>query len=213
MQVFAARLWNPTVNQMVNHAWKNCWYMLRNGGFRSFDTKSSTQIILHEMTWNDGYWLWDDLKTCGEQGTMAKRDSWSQVTQGVKDCFCSAWPLSTLSRLFGVLCFWQRIRSLFPGHQMVFLDKLCINQMDSEKKQQGILGLGAFVLRSKKLLVLWSPRYFTRMWCHSALKGTGWPLWLVSDRLEKLLTRTKLFSGSPAGVEAGNPWITAKIPL
>ena len=67
--------------------------------------------------------------------------------------------------LFGVLCFWQRIRSLFPGHQMVFLDKLCINQMDSEKKQQGILGLGAFVLRSKKLLVLWSPRYFTRMWC------------------------------------------------
>lgn len=67
--------------------------------------------------------------------------------------------------LFSVLCFWQRIRSLFPGHQMVFLDKLCINQMDSEKKQQGILGLGAFVLRSKKLLVLWSPRYFTRMWC------------------------------------------------
>ena len=87
MQVFAARLWNPTVNQMVNHSWKNCWYMLRNGGFRSFDIKSSTQTNLHEMTWNDGYWLWDDLKTCGEQGTMAKRDWWSQVTQGVKVFF------------------------------------------------------------------------------------------------------------------------------
>lgn len=87
---------------------------------------------------------------------------------------------------FSVLCFWQRIRSLFPGHQMVFLDKLCINQMDSEKKQQGILGLGAFVLRSKKLLVLWSPRYFNRMWCHSAL--------VEGDRVTALV-------GSPPGVQ------------
>ena len=69
---------------------------------------------------------------------------------------------------------------------MVFLDKLCINQMDSEKKQQGILGLGAFVLRSKKLLVLWSPRYFNRMWCHSAL--------VEGDRVTALV-------GSPPGVQ------------
>ena len=156
------------------------------------------------MRWSENMW---GTRYHGETRFMISSNSRGE------GFFCSAWPLSTLSRLFGVLCFWQRIRSLFPGHQMVFLDKLCINQMDSEKKQQGILGLGAFVLRSKKLLVLWSPRYFTRMWCHSALKGTGWRLWLVSGRLEKLLSRTKLFLGSPAGVEAGNPWITAKIPL
>ncbi|CAJ1401200.1 unnamed protein product [Effrenium voratum] len=65
----------------------------------------------------------------------------------------------------GVFCFWQRIRILFSRPFMVFFDKLCINQFDSEAKKQGILGLGAFVMRSKQVLVLWSPEYFNRLWC------------------------------------------------
>lgn len=64
-----------------------------------------------------------------------------------------------------VLCFWQRIRRFSCRQQVVFLDRLCIDQSDPEVKQKGILGLGAFVLKSKKMLVLWSPRYFTRLWC------------------------------------------------
>ncbi|CAE7246190.1 unnamed protein product [Symbiodinium sp. CCMP2592] len=64
-----------------------------------------------------------------------------------------------------VFFFWQRMRELFCRPQMAFLDKLCIAQHSDEMKQQGILGLPAFVLNSKKLLVLWTPRYFGRLWC------------------------------------------------
>ena len=64
-----------------------------------------------------------------------------------------------------ILCFWQRIRSMFGTGVMVFLDKLCISQDDPDLKQRGILGLGAFLQNSRRLLVLWSPRYFSRLWC------------------------------------------------
>ncbi|CAJ1344723.1 unnamed protein product [Effrenium voratum] len=61
--------------------------------------------------------------------------------------------------------FWQRIRRLFRPQITVFLDKLCIAQHDDKLKEQGILGLAAFLDRSKKLTIFWSPRYFSRLWC------------------------------------------------
>ena len=38
-------------------------------------------------------------------------------------------------------------------------DKLCINQADPAQKKLGILGLGAFLKASQKLVILWSPRW------------------------------------------------------
>lgn len=46
-----------------------------------------------------------------------------------------------------------------------FLDKLCIHQCDTELKSRGIRSIGLFVCRSRYMLILWSPEYFTRLWC------------------------------------------------
>lgn len=62
-------------------------------------------------------------------------------------------------------CFWQRLRSLLGRPLIVFLDRLCIAQHDPRLKEKGILGLSAFLDKSQNLTILWSKRYFTRLWC------------------------------------------------
>ncbi|CAE8698953.1 unnamed protein product, partial [Polarella glacialis] len=47
----------------------------------------------------------------------------------------------------------------------VFLDKLCIDQENEEQKERAILGLAGFLDISDRLLILWSPSYFERLWC------------------------------------------------
>eukprot|EP00929_Paragymnodinium_shiwhaense_P098708 TRINITY_DN60195_c0_g2_i1.p1 TRINITY_DN60195_c0_g2~~TRINITY_DN60195_c0_g2_i1.p1 ORF type:complete len:593 (-),score=45.64 TRINITY_DN60195_c0_g2_i1:70-1848(-) len=59
---------------------------------------------------------------------------------------------------------FQRLVAPMSSH-LVFLDKLCINQEDASMKRSGVLGLAAFLKRSKRIVILWSPRYFTRLWC------------------------------------------------
>ena len=50
-----------------------------------------------------------------------------------------------------------------------FLDVVSIHQTDEELMHRGIYGLGGFLTQSEELWVLWSPPYFTRLWCASAL--------------------------------------------
>ena len=46
-----------------------------------------------------------------------------------------------------------------------FLDKACISQESTETMTEGISNLHVFLQRSKRLVILWSPDYFTRLWC------------------------------------------------
>ncbi|CAE8672299.1 unnamed protein product [Polarella glacialis] len=64
-----------------------------------------------------------------------------------------------------ILCFWQRILSLCGRSASVFLDKLCIDQENEKQKERAILGLAGFLDISDRLLILWSPSYFDRLWC------------------------------------------------
>ena len=48
---------------------------------------------------------------------------------------------------------------------MCFLDVVSIHQTDEELMHRGIYGLGGFLTQSEELWVLWSPPYFTRLWC------------------------------------------------
>lgn len=63
------------------------------------------------------------------------------------------------------LCFWQRMRRIFAGPKMTFLDTICIAQHDEAKKKQGILGLSTFLDHSEHLTILWSRNFFSRLWC------------------------------------------------
>merc|ERR1719460_1354480 len=47
----------------------------------------------------------------------------------------------------------------------VFLDRLCINQVDNELMHEGVYSLGGFVDKSKCMLLIWSKPYLTRKWC------------------------------------------------
>eukprot|EP00929_Paragymnodinium_shiwhaense_P073432 TRINITY_DN37412_c0_g2_i1.p1 TRINITY_DN37412_c0_g2~~TRINITY_DN37412_c0_g2_i1.p1 ORF type:complete len:635 (-),score=32.04 TRINITY_DN37412_c0_g2_i1:548-2386(-) len=70
-------------------------------------------------------------------------------------------PLVYLLLLFH----WQSIRARLGRRTLLFVDKLCIAQHDEDMKRKGILGLAGFLRHSSRMVVLWSPRYFSRLWC------------------------------------------------
>lgn len=66
--------------------------------------------------------------------------------------------------LFALL-FWQRLRGRLLRPRFVFFDKICIHQTNAEAKAQAILSLSGFLRSSQRLVILWTPRYLTRLWC------------------------------------------------
>ncbi|CAE7413186.1 unnamed protein product [Symbiodinium natans] len=54
---------------------------------------------------------------------------------------------------------------LWPSRAKVFLDVCCIDQVDAQKKAEGIASLAGILKQSKRLLVLWDHTYIERLWC------------------------------------------------
>ncbi|CAE7227261.1 unnamed protein product [Symbiodinium sp. CCMP2592] len=81
-------------------------------------------------------------------------------------CSGEAWYCNhaAISTSLGVLVtgltflFWQSRRE-------VFLDKICIHQIDERLKLEGVLNVAALVKRSKSMLVCWDTSYIRRLWC------------------------------------------------
>ena len=51
--------------------------------------------------------------------------------------------------------------------------QVCIHQTDQSLKEAGVFGLAGILKHSKRMVVLWSLRYFSRLWCvYEALPGS-----------------------------------------
>mmetsp|Transcript_35080 Transcript_35080/g.78672 ORF Transcript_35080/g.78672 Transcript_35080/m.78672 type:complete len:516 (-) Transcript_35080:102-1649(-) len=54
---------------------------------------------------------------------------------------------------------------LWRPRQTMFVDRVCIHQVDQSLKTEGVFNMGAFLKNSTSLLVLWDTTYATRLWC------------------------------------------------
>jgi len=89
------------------------------------------------------------------------------VTHRHDDFFKLTWDISQYEFYAGMLTAWAIM--LF-GHRcrtgtVGFLDAVCINQIDADRKQRGIKSITQFVRAADDFVVLWDSGYFTRGWC------------------------------------------------
>ena len=73
-------------------------------------------------------------------------------------------PVSGWSQWGGQLVYFV-ILFLWPNRKTIFLDVLCIDQTDARAKTEALLSMGAFLKRSKSLIVFWDSTYSARLWC------------------------------------------------
>eukprot|EP00439_Symbiodinium_sp_Y106_P072143 s901_g13.t1 len=72
---------------------------------------------------------------------------------------------------FGSLTFvvslvnWHHLRAACGFRRTYFMDKFCVHQGDPDLKRRGVASFAAFIGKSQRMLLLWSPQYFTRLWC------------------------------------------------
>eukprot|EP00933_Yihiella_yeosuensis_P060405 TRINITY_DN6311_c0_g1_i1.p1 TRINITY_DN6311_c0_g1~~TRINITY_DN6311_c0_g1_i1.p1 ORF type:complete len:795 (+),score=105.05 TRINITY_DN6311_c0_g1_i1:82-2466(+) len=92
----------------------------------------------------------------------------SSTTEVVEEFKLSAWcSILGLMTFCIVLVLWR------PSDR-VFLDKVCIHQKDPKRKKDGVESIGAFLLHSDTMLVLWDPSYATRLWCVFEMAAFAW---------------------------------------
>jgi len=91
---------------------------------------------------------------------------------GSKSSPCAYWAqLLAFPTFCATLVSYHRVRDALERRvswlrrSAAFLDKLCIHQTDAKLRQLGIDALGVYLQNSRAMLMLWSPEYFTRLWC------------------------------------------------
>lgn len=88
-------------------------------------------------------------------------------------CADGVWSILICPWVFLLVMFhWQQIQDLMcPGRcrklfgYQVFFDKYCIDQQDEARKIAGVYALAGFMAHCDRLVICWTPRYFTRLWC------------------------------------------------
>eukprot|EP00415_Alexandrium_ostenfeldii_P002437 UN2437 len=93
---------------------------------------------------------------------------------------------------------------LCSNDPVVFLDVACICQTDDRLKDAGIKALRGFLMRSRELHVMWSPEYFSRLWCvyelaaFMRINGAGAiqfrPIFMEQDRAGLIASGGSFFS-------------------
>ena len=78
----------------------------------------------------------------------------------------------------------------------IFLDKVCIHQVDKVLQRQGIESLGGFLYYSWSMVVLYTPVYTKKLWtvyemaCFLSVHPGGRLVWLPADQLPLLVTES-----------------------
>ena len=86
--------------------------------------------------------------------------SYTELTQGRSEPrYVAPWCISLGTLMFLLILLFRRPRDL------IFLDRLCINQYDEREKTLGVMSLGACLKHSKKIMILWDETFCQRLWC------------------------------------------------
>ena len=132
-------------------------------------------------------WCLDVLPTSGSYSAMHPEFP-ADVPFGGWAVFLAV-PLSLLA-----LVLTPHLPSICRQPELCFLDAVSINRTDEDMKKRGIYALGSFLQASKELRILWSPPYFSRLWCDPAS-----PARLTAPLVESLRRISRKFSGNGKG--------------
>lgn len=135
------------LDTFLSHSWQANWWHKYLTLLYYFNALPATlAVIISAILW------------CGLQYACLCNEFWSWRWRGFL-------PMTLV--FLAVLFSWHHIRAFFPRwrRRWIFLDKVCIDQQDAERKTRGIKSIGAILHRSRTLLVAWDRSYFTRLWC------------------------------------------------
>lgn len=158
------------LHDFVSHDWRTDRWRKHmsllvhyNSGAAMVASMTAVSLRLLLAAFTESGWWHDEPKfaACMRNFTVGGQDFEVHVGYGAD------FVASGIVTFWFFFVFWQNIRSWVFRCQprFAFVDKFCIHQTDDDLKREGILSLAGFLQSSDRLVVLWSSRYFSRLWC------------------------------------------------